>query len=222
MIVAVKEIHGYNVYNMPFVAGYTLMDEETGQTKDVSVDDIVNTMKNKGIKIRNLELSPNGTKVRFKGVQYGDSAKYGLMDEDKAWMYIHSLDRDNIHKAEISLRHLMQFVLPLDESVKLYNTISELHGRIYKRNQANKIATFMDREFGRVSDDQLTDFIYTLIWAGKDIYYIALNTQSYGEMRTRLIEYAEGLGVDPETFFDWLDGNDGETWGYATRCVINW
>ena len=221
MIVAVKEIHGYNVYNMLVVSGYTLMDEDTGQTKDVSIDAIVNTMKNKGIKIRNLELSPNGRGVRFKGVKYGDSAKYGLMDEDKAWMYIHSLDRDNIHKAEISLRHLMQFVLPLDESVKLYNTINELHGRIYKRNQANKIATFMDSEFGRVSDDQLTDFIYTLIWAGKDIYYIALNTQSYGEMRTSLIEYAKRLGVNPKIFFEWLDENDGETWGYATRCIIN-
>ena len=59
MIRAIKEIYDFKMGSYPELIGYTLMDEETGQIKDVGVEELIKVLKKTNIQIRNLELDLN-------------------------------------------------------------------------------------------------------------------------------------------------------------------
>ena len=98
----------------------------------------------------------------------------------------------------------------------------EAYTSVTSRKRDDIIASFMIKEYDRVSDDQLNDFIYTLIWAGKGVYYAALNSRDYTEMRKGLAECAKRRKKGVQEFINWLDESGGEFFGYATSRVINY
>ena len=59
------------------------------------------------------------------------------------------------------------------------------------------------------TENELNDFKYSLIWAGRDVYYSLVGCADRNELKRRLGKYVQLLGR-----------NDGETFGYATGCVV--
>jgi len=63
MIRAIKEIYGFKMDYYPELIGYILMDEETGQIKDVGVKELIKV----------LNRPPP---IEFKGVPYNKAKEY--------------------------------------------------------------------------------------------------------------------------------------------------
>lgn len=69
MIRAIKEIYDFKMDSYPELIGYTLMDEETGQIKDVGVKELIKVLKK-----TNIHGPPS---IEFKGVPYNKAKEYG-------------------------------------------------------------------------------------------------------------------------------------------------
>ena len=187
------------------IVAYRLQQED-GLERSITVDKIEKALRLGKVQISNLELSKYGG-VDIKRVSNEDSKKYGLMKEGEFWGIIDKLSRDNIGKAERQLKTALKYTFSIEMSVMFCNRARELAQRLRSTSEG-KIAAFMRTVLGRCSDDQITDFIYCVLWAGRDVYYAIIESEDTKQAIKNMMKY-----------IDYLE-RDGELFGYACSEMI--